>query len=245
MKIGLYIIGDEILSGRRRDAHLPTVIELLKQRQLSLSWAQIIGDDFDALSAAFRRSLVGDALVLCTGGIGGTPDDITRQAIAAAAGVELEPHPEGLVILKEKFGDELTPIRQRMIEFPKGAELIPNPVNQIPGFSFQRHYCVPGFPQMVLPMIEWVLDRWPGSPAGEPVVEAVVRIRDVAESRLIPLMENLLQAYPGLKVFSLPSIAPENRYVELGARGTAVMVDAAMRDIEQELNTGKLDWEKI
>lgn len=245
MEIGLYIIGDEILSGRRQDTHLSTVIERLKRYGQTLNWVRILGDDHAALVANFKQSLADGAFVLSTGGIGGTPDDMTRQALAEAAGVELVPHPEGLAILKEKYGEELTPVRRRMVEFPKGAALIPNPVNRVPGFSFKQHHCVPGFPQMARPMIEWVLAQTFVSGQNDAPLELAVTVKNTPESRLIPLMEYLLDKYWGLKVFSLPTLDPNEPRVELGVRGPADNARAAMREIQSDLTDKKIEWEEV
>ncbi|HEX7026075.1 MAG TPA: molybdopterin-binding protein [Gammaproteobacteria bacterium] len=245
MQIGLYIIGDEILGGRRRDTHLSAMIERLKPYGKTLNWVRILGDDFSTLVENFRQSLASGAWVLSTGGIGGTPDDLTRQALAEAADIELVPHPEGLAILREKYGDELTPERRRMVEFPEGATLIPNPVNRIPGFSFRQHHCVPGFPQMAWPMIEWVLAQAFGGQCSEAPLELAVKIKGTPESKLISLMERLLRTYPGVKVFSLPSIAPNEPCVELGVRGPADKARAAMREMQSELTDRNIEWEEV
>jgi molybdopterin-biosynthesis enzyme MoeA-like protein len=247
MEIGLYIIGDEILSGRRRDTHLSAVIERLKPHGLNLNWVHILGDDYPALVENFRGSLASSAWVMSTGGIGGTPDDLTRQALAEAAGVGLEAHPDGLAILREKYGAELTRERRRMVEFPQGATLIPNPVNRIPGFSFKQHHCVPGFPQMAWPMIEWALAQTFGTQRSDLSLplELAVKVKNTPESKLIPLMERVLGAYPGVKVFSLPSIAPHEPCVELGVRGPRDKARAALREIQTELTDWNIEWEEV
>ena len=93
-RIGLIIVGDEILSGRRQDKHFSKVVELLSARGLRLAWAEIMPDDRDALVAAYRRSFAGGDIVFSCGGIGATPDDHTRQAAAAALDVPLALHPD-------------------------------------------------------------------------------------------------------------------------------------------------------
>jgi molybdopterin-biosynthesis enzyme MoeA-like protein len=90
MNIGLLIIGDEILSGKREDKHLPKVIALLAARGLALAWARYVGDDRDRITATLRDAYAGGDLVFSCGGIGATPDDHTRQAAAAARDVPLE-----------------------------------------------------------------------------------------------------------------------------------------------------------
>src|SRR6185369_8160094 len=94
MKIGLLIVGDEILSGKRADKHLPKVIELLAARGLQLAWARYVGDDPERITADLRDAFASGDLVFSCGGIGATPDDHTRQCAAAALGVPLVLHPE-------------------------------------------------------------------------------------------------------------------------------------------------------
>src|SRR3954471_10999517 len=155
---GAYIIGDEILVGKREDKHLAFLIKALAVRGLRLSWAQYLGDDRELLVGAFKRSFATGDVVFSFGGIGATPDDHTRQAAAAALGVPLQLHPEAEREIRGRFGGETTPQRLMMGEFPEGAIIIPNPVNRIPGFSLRDHHFVPGFPQMAWPMVEWILD---------------------------------------------------------------------------------------
>ena len=227
---GAYIIGDEILVGKRQDKHLTFLIEALAKRGLRLSWAHYLGDEPGRLTATFQRSLGAGEVVFSFGGIGATPDDHTRQCVAAAAGVGLRLHPEAELEIRGRFGAETTPQRLRMGEFPEGSSIIPNPVNRIPGFSHGEHHFVPGFPQMAQPMVEWVLDtryrklfdrdRWS---------EESIVVYEAGESQLIPAMEAVGAAYGGVKVFSLPSMGNDGsrRHVELGVRGDPAQVRQA------------------
>jgi molybdopterin-biosynthesis enzyme MoeA-like protein len=227
---GAYIIGDEILVGKRQDKHLAFLIDALAMRGLRLSWAQYLGDEPERLVAAFKVSLARGEPVFSFGGIGATPDDHTRQCAAAAAGVQLRLHPQAEGEIRGRFGAETTPQRLRMGEFPEGASIIPNPVNRIPGFSYGQHHFVPGFPQMARPMVEWVLDtryrelfdrnRWG---------EESILVYEAGESQLIFAMEAVGAAYLGVKVFSLPSMGEDGsrRHVELGVRGDPRQVSAA------------------
>ena len=86
MGFGLIIVGDEILSGKRADKHLPKMIELLAARGLALAWARYVGDDPDRITADLRDAFAGGDVVFCCGGIGATPDDHTRQCAARALG---------------------------------------------------------------------------------------------------------------------------------------------------------------
>jgi molybdopterin-biosynthesis enzyme MoeA-like protein len=227
---GAYIIGDEILVGKRQDKHLAFLIEALAKRGLRLSWAQYLGDDPERLIAAFNRSLSSGDVVFSFGGIGATPDDHTRQCVAAAAGVKLRLHGDAEREIRLRFGSEITPERLRMGEFPQGSSIIPNPVNRIPGFSFGEHHFVPGFPQMAWPMVEWLLDtRYRNLFDRDRWSEESILVYEAGESQLIPAMEAVGALYAGVKVFSLPSMDEDGsrRHVELGVRGDPKQVRQA------------------
>src|SRR3990167_4817633 len=148
MNFGLLIVGDEILSGKRADKHLPRVIELLAARGLQLAWAEYVGDSPERITATLRRAFESGDVVFSCGGIGATPDDHTRQCAGKALGVPLELHPQAEVLIRERMQDiareqgaTYEPDRPDNVHrlnmgvFPKGARLIPNPYNKIPGFS--------------------------------------------------------------------------------------------------------------
>jgi molybdopterin-biosynthesis enzyme MoeA-like protein len=233
---GAYIIGDEILVGKRQDKHLTTLISALAKRGLRLGWAQYLGDDRERLTAAFRTSLAGSDVVFSYGGIGATPDDHTRQCAAAAAGVGLKLHADAEREIRARFAGEVTPQRLMMGEFPEGSSIIPNPVNRIPGFSLGRHHFVPGFPQMAWPMVEWVLDSlYQSLFDSEKWTEASILVYEAGESQLIPAMQAVEAAFKGVKVFSLPSMGAggERIHVELGVRGDPAQVMDAMEGLRQ------------
>ena len=144
---GLIIIGDEILSGKRTDKHLPKVIELLAARGLQLDYADYVGDSPDRITASLKRAFASGDIVFSTGGIGATPDDHTRQCAARALGVDLALHPQAEALIRERIQDTAREQgavydpdrpdnihRLNMGVFPVGAEIIPNPFNKIPGF---------------------------------------------------------------------------------------------------------------
>ncbi len=242
MGFGAIIIGDEILSGKRQDKHLPKVIELLGARGLALAWAQYLGDDPDLITATLKRTLAGGDVVFSFGGIGATPDDHTRECAARAAGVACRLHPDAETEIRARFGDEITPRRLQMGEFPAGSSIIPNPHNRIPGFSLGNHHFVPGFPQMAWPMVEWVLEnRYRDLFAPGSIAERSIIVRGCGESQLIDLMNDCLARYPRLKVFSLPRMG-EQRHVELGVRGDAGDVPAAIGILQAGVDTLGFEW---
>ncbi|MGB1580377.1 MAG: competence/damage-inducible protein A [Nevskiales bacterium] len=236
MRIGLVLIGEELLSGKRQDKHLPWMIQALAARRLELSWAHVLGDDEAALSELFSKTMASNDLVFSCGGIGATPDDCTRQAAARAAGRALVRHPAAAQLLEDRYGDQAYPQRINMAYFAEGAELIPNPVNQVAGFSIGHHYFVPGFPNMAQPMIEWVLDtKYSHLSPEQAQVEYGLRVHDVPESELIELMESLLGQFSGLRLSSLPD-SNNRRFVELSVRGLAAEAAAAYQAMHGNLS---------
>ena len=261
MAFGLIIIGDEILSGKRSDKHLPKVIELLGERGLQLAWAEIVGDDPARITALLRRTLAGPDVVFSCGGIGATPDDHTRQCAAAALGVPLALHPEGKLLVQERIRETAREAGQeadlespdnlhrlKMAEFPADSSLVPNPYNRIPGFTIANHHFVPGFPVMAWPMIAWVLDTLYADQFHKaPHAEQAVLVYEQPESLLTPLMEALEARYPGVRVFSLPSVgdAETRRHIELGVKGDPAQVAPAFADMRAELVRMNAEFEAL
>lgn len=241
LNIGLYIIGDEILSGKREDKHLSQAINILKMRGLSVAWAQYLGDDPAKLTTQFKQSFATNDLVFSFGGIGATPDDYTRQAAAAALGLPIERHAGAVAEIEAQFGEGAYPKRVLMADFPLGAALIPNPINRVAGFSVHQHYFLPGFPQMAWPMMEWVLDTHYGHLFHQiEYLEQSIIVEEGIESRMIDLMNTVLTKYD-VKVFSLPKLKP-NPHVELGAKGAPGLVAQAMADLKAGVSELGFTW---
>jgi molybdopterin-biosynthesis enzyme MoeA-like protein len=245
---GAVIIGDEILSGKRQDKHFAKIAEMLGARGLQLSWVEYLGDDRQRLAETFRRTMAAGDVVFSCGGIGNTPDDHTRQAVAAALGVGLALHPAGYEELKVRFAnEEITDKRKLLVTFPEGVDIVPNPFNRIPGFMARDHYFVPGFPQMAHPMIEWALDTFYRDcfkPLGDKVEKAYLLTGPNAyESALLDLMERIVADYPDLRLFSLPSlVGQERRHLELGVEGAPERVTQAMEEIRLEVEQRGITW---
>ena len=241
--IGLIIIGDEILSGKRADKHLPKTIDLLKARGLALDYADYVGDSPERITATLRRAFASGDLVFSCGGIGATPDDHTRQCAARALGLDLVLHPQAAAMIRERMQDVALEQglvyepdrpdnlhRLNMGLFPAGAGIIPNPYNKIAGFSCGSVYFVPGFPVMAWPMMEWVLDtHYAHLFQNAAWIEQSVIVFGAMEATLTPLMETIEADFVGIKVFSLPSVDhPEyGRHIELGVKGRPELVSQA------------------
>ena len=228
MGFGVIIIGDEILSGKREDKHFAHVVAALRGHGLALAWCRIVGDVPTLITATLRDTFALPDAVFCFGGIGATPDDHTRQCAAAAAGVSLEPHPDAVAEIEARFGAEAYPHRIRMAELPRGARIIPNPYNRIPGFSFAEHHFLPGFPVMAWPMLNWVLEqRYAALFRDDADVERTVVVFDVHESQLLPVMEDLVRRFPEVRFSSLPSVQGPRPHIELSIRAAAPAAEPA------------------
>ena len=239
--VGVVIVGDELLLGRRQDRHLQHVIDTLRPRAMQLAWCHYVGDDRARLTEALRQTQQDEIPVLCFGGIGATPDDQTRAAAAAAFGCPLVRHTDAASLIEAQFGADAYPHRIRMAELPEDALLIPNPVNRIPGFTLYEHHFLPGFPEMAWPMLDWVLDSY--YPAiGEAMVERALRVFGVRESELLDMMESLVQRHGDARLFSLPHLG-ESTSIELGFRGERQAVQRAFDDLVAELKQRSLSFE--
>jgi len=267
MAIGLIIIGDEILSGKRVDKHFSKAVELLSARGMQLGWAEYLGDDPARITATLKRTLASDDIVFSFGGIGATPDDHTRQCAAAALGVPLALHPEAKVLIEQRIVEMAAAAGQdprleapenlhrlKMGEFPQGASIIPNPYNKIPGFSVKNmgavggHHFVPGFPVMAHPMVEWVLDTlYPHLFHQVAWQEKAVYAYGSMESTLTPLMEAVEIAFPLVKVFSLPSVgdAQTRRHIELGVKGDPTQVAKAYEQLLAGLDRLEVEYKPL
>ena len=246
---GLIIIGDEIMSGKRTDKHLPKVIELLSERGLQLDYAEYVGDSPERITATLKRAFDSGDVVFSTGGIGATPDDHTRQCAANALGVDLALHPQAEALIRERMqdtardnGTAYEPAhpdnihRLNMGVFPVGAQIIVNPYNKIPGFTCVGKtgqgavHFVPGFPVMAWPMVASVLDsKYKDLFQKSAFVEKSVIVFGSMEAMLTPLMLELEKNHAGIKVFSLPSVDHPSygRHIELGVKGSPEAVATA------------------
>ncbi|MDP8214731.1 MAG: competence/damage-inducible protein A [Candidatus Euphemobacter frigidus] len=230
---GLIIIGSEILDGRVRDRHFEIARRLLTDRNHLLHYSLVISDDPNLIREQLSWAMSRPEPFFCCGGIGATPDDYTRRCIAEAAGVPLEFHQEAAAILKKRFGRLATLHRLKMIEFPRGARLIPNSFNQVPGFSIANGYFLPGFPEMVEPMIAWVLDSY-YQPGPERIHRHLV-LPGAREADLVDLMEDFIVVHPLLSFSSLPKFVSGSWEVHLGISGPPLKVEEGIRYLAGKL----------
>lgn len=244
-RVGLILIGDELLNGSRQDKHMRMIINMLSERGMQLAWVRMVGDEYSLLINTFRETMRTNDIVFSFGGIGATPDDKTRQCSADAAGVRLLRHPQFVSLLENQFGADAYPHRIKMAELPDGATLIPNPINQVAGYKYLNHHFVPGFPNMAWPMVEWSLDTYYSHLfSTEITVEQRWILRNVRESDLIPMMETLLATFPQVGLSSLPSTTVSLQ-IDFGLKGKQDEVSKAAEWFEQYISDEKIDCTAI
>jgi molybdopterin-biosynthesis enzyme MoeA-like protein len=242
-KVGLILIGDELLNASRKDQHMQAVINMLRKRGMKLSWTHFIGDDEDELVSLFSQTMSSTDVVFSCGGIGATPDDLTRECAAAASRQALVRHPEAQALIEGVYGTRAYPDRILMGDFPEKAEIIPNPVNKIPGFSMENHHFVPGFPSMAKPMIQWVLDtKYKHLFSDDPDIEVRWDLHKVGESDLMSTMTKLLDCFPGVGLSSLPSSAKHNWKIDFGLKGQRNKVEEAAKWFELQLQALSVNY---
>lgn len=232
----LIIIGDEILSGHRTDKHFSHILSVFKQKGLRLSQVYYVNDDRERIASLMRYVLSTHDIIISCGGIGATPDDHTRQAVAQALGVDLVLHPQAKTCITQvcfskgelDMQTEQNQFRLNMGRFPVGADIIPNDYNGIPGFSInQRLYCLPGFPIMAWPMLDWILNTHYSHLFDSQIpISQAIQVFDLPESALIGLMQQIELDYAPIKIYSLPSIDHSKNpahtpYIELGCKAMA------------------------
>lgn len=210
------IIGTEILNGRRRDRHFDFLKALLGEFGHTLDASIVIKDD-ERLMASTYKMIRDDpkAVLFSFGGIGSTPDDLTRAVAAKVFTAKpLERHARFEKDIIERFGDEAYPHRIHMADLPAGAALLKNPVNNMSGFALQeRYFFVPGFPEMAHPMIEAAVQRYFSAPVSR---FRKTLIADTSENTLIDIMKQLPES---IELSSLPMFRNGKPKVEISVAG--------------------------
>jgi molybdenum cofactor synthesis domain-containing protein len=222
----LVIIGNEVLSGRTRDANTAYLAERLNALGVRLREVRVVRDAFEAIARAVNELRAENDYVFTTGGIGPTHDDITAEAVARAFGRPLVAHPEALARLERHYAaGDFTPARRRMANTPEGAVLIDNPVSAAPGFQVENVFVLAGVPRIMQAMFESVRHRLVG---GEPLISRTVRC-NLPEGRIAGRLARLQDAFPDLEIGSYPHMHQAGPSVRLVLRGTdAVRLAAAV-----------------
>ncbi|PRY24505.1 molybdenum cofactor synthesis domain-containing protein [Aliiruegeria haliotis] len=224
----MLVIGDEILSGRTRDANMSHLAVELTKRGIRLAEVRVVADDPAAIVSAVKALSSGYDHVFTSGGIGPTHDDITAECIAEAFGAAFGVRDDARAILQVHYdanGQELNEARLRMARIPEGADLIENPISAAPGFSLGNVHVMAGVPTIFQAMVASVL---PGMTGGDPVLSQSLRINR-GEGDIATPLSALAEAFPDLSIGSYPFMQDGVYGASIVIRGTnAGQIDDAM-----------------
>jgi molybdenum cofactor synthesis domain-containing protein len=216
------IIGDEILSGRTKEANAGHIAEVMTAVGIRLREIRVVGDNeadiVDAVNALRGRH----TYVFTTGGIGPTHDDITAEAVAKAFGVEIDVDERALSIMRpyyESRGLELTPSRLRMARMPKGAGLIGNRVSAAPGFYFENVFVMAGVPSIMQVMLDELL---PMLRTGRKLLSVTIKVA-APEGDVADLFSEHQSHFPEVGMGSYPSF-----------KGGVMRCELVLRSIDAE-----------
>jgi len=231
----MLVIGDEILSGRTRDANMHYLAGALTKAAIDLREVRVVSDDPTAIIAAVKALSDTYDNVFTSGGIGPTHDDITADCIAKAFDVALDVRADARAILQARYdamGQELNAARLRMARIPDGASLIDNPVSAAPGFTLRNVHVMAGVPTIFQAMVTSVLPTLTG---GTPILSQTLRIFR-GEGEIAGLLSALADDFSDLSIGSYP-------FQQNGAHGSNVVIrgtegariDAAMTRLAKEV----------
>ena len=197
---GVVIIGNEILSGRTRDANLGFLGERLNEIGVRLMEGRVVADLEPAIVEAVNQLRHRYDYVFTTGGIGPTHDDITVDCIAAAFGLPVVVHPEARRLLEAFYGAEINEARLRMARAPEGAALIENPVSVAPGLRIGNVYVLAGIPQIMQAQFDSLRHELAG---GRPMLSRSLPVA-IPESVVAPGLAALQERFPQVEMGSYP-----------------------------------------
>lgn len=203
-------IGNELVSGDVADTNAPWLARRLEQLGLAVKLVASAPDEIEAVAELVRREAARLDVVVVTGGLGGTPDDLTREALAHAFGVEQEEAPEVAADLRARFTRD-PEYAARWALLPAGSRPLANPLGGAPGFALENVYVLPGLPAEMRAMFDTIADELR---RGEPI-GSWRRVYRTRESVLAPVLVQAGEQYPGVLLGSYPSFHPHGSEVEI------------------------------
>lgn len=214
----IVVIGNEILSGRTKDANISYLATELGKLGVRVMECRVIPDIEATIVATVNEVRAKFDYVFTTGGIGPTHDDITADCIAKAFGVGISEHPEAVARMTRHYGDPalFTPARRRMARVPDGATLVDNPVSVAPGFQMGNVFTFAGIPTIVQAMFQSMKHRLAG---GDPVLSRTVRT-NLPEGVIADPLGALQKRFEDIDIGSYPGFRAGKVSVSLVLRGT-------------------------
>ena len=229
----MLVIGDEILSGRTRDANMHHLANVLTERGIDLKEVRVVSDDPDAITDAVKALSQAYDHLFTSGGIGPTHDDITADNVARAFDAPIDVRDDARALLQAHYqnsGQSLNDARLRMARIPDGATLIDNPISIAPGFTLGNVHVMAGVPRIFEAMLESVLPKLTG---GSPVLSQSLQIMR-PEGDIAGPLADLAARYPDLSMGSYPFQREGAFGAHVVLRGTdPERLDAAMAELRK------------
>jgi molybdenum cofactor synthesis domain-containing protein len=224
-------IGNELVSGDVENTNASWLARRLESLGLRVELIAAVPDVVDAIAEFVRAYAARADVLVVTGGLGGTPDDLTREALAAAFGVEQVVQDDVAADLRARFRRD-PEYAARWAELPAGAHPLDNPLGGAPGFMLENVYVLPGLPTEMEAMFDTVADELRcGSPIG-----AWRRTYRTTESRIVGVLREAEERHPGVLVGSYPSFDARGAEVEVVVKSSdADALGAASLWIEKAL----------
>jgi nicotinamide-nucleotide amidase len=225
-------IGNELVSGDTQNTNASWLARRLETLGVKVAISAAVPDETDRIVDFVRRERGRVDHLLVTGGLGGTPDDITREALAAAFDVPQEVVPELADDLRSRFrGDP--EYAARWAALPAGSRPLDNPLGGAPGFQIENTWVLPGLPSEMKAMF----DVYAAELAADRPIEAWRRRYVTRESTIAPVLEEATARWPGVSVGSYPSFQPTGPEVEVVLKSAdADALGAAKSWLETELD---------
>ncbi len=221
MRAEILSIGTELLLGQIIDTNAAFIAERLAELGLGLFYKDTVGDNAERLVATLRLAASRAEVIICTGGLGPTADDITAAGIADAfdAPLEMNAEAKGMVeAIFQRIGRPLTDKQYKQAMMPRGARVVPNPVGTAPGFILSKDgttvVALPGPPQEMHPMWRETVADTLRRLSGEVIFSRTLRFAGIGESMLETQLEDLMQQ-------ANPTVAPYAKLAEVHIRLTA------------------------
>lgn len=227
-------VGNEIVFGDVENTNASWLARRLAELGLEVRLLAAVRDSVEEVAEFLRAEMGRAAVVIVTGGLGGTPDDLTREAVAEAFGVPTAEIPELAESLRERFGPRgLGEYAARWARIPQGAVPLDNPLGGAPGFVLGNVHVLPGLPREMEAMFETLADRFRGEPIG-----AWRRRYSTGEGQIVGILEEATQRHPGVTVGSYPSFLDTGPEVEVVLKSAdaralgeaAAWLEAALED---------------
>ncbi|MBC8268011.1 MAG: competence/damage-inducible protein A [Rhodospirillaceae bacterium] len=230
------IIGNEVLSGRTKDANLSFLGERLNEIGVRLLEARVIADDTDTIIENVNDCRARFDYVFTTGGIGPTHDDITSDAVAKAFGLPLIRNPEALALLQQHYSnpEDLNEQRLKMCETPEGATLIDNPISKAPGYQIGNVFVLAGVPVVMRAMFESLKHRLVG---GLPMLSITI-VAYIGEGVLAGGLGVVQEAHADVEIGSYPFFRDGSLGSALVLRGTDQATLEAAAEAVREMVRG-------